>query len=60
MKPTRVALALLAAVTVAAQAQTRAPQASPATDDPWLWLEAVRSDSAMQWVRHQDSVTVAQ
>jgi prolyl oligopeptidase len=58
MKSIRVALALLAIVAVAAQAQTRAPQASPATDDPWLWLEALRSDSAMQWVKQEDSVTV--
>ncbi len=54
-------LSLLLASTLAGalHGQGVAPAASARADDPWLWLEPVRSDSAMQWVHAENAVTLA-
>ncbi len=50
---------LLSVITAPVLAQGSARDLPSATDDPYLWLEQVRSDSAMQWVRQENAVTLA-
>jgi len=54
------ALVLAAAITSTASAQGTPSTAATATDDPFLWLEQVHSDSAMAWVRQENAATFAQ
>ena len=50
---------LLSVITAPVLAQGSARDLASATDDPYLWLEQVRSDSALQWVRKENAVTLA-
>jgi len=59
------ALALASAILFAAtpSAQTPMPtpqQPSPTADDPFLWLEDVGGDKALQWVRAQNATSEAE
>ena len=62
----RTALALLASTLLSAplMAQTKdspAPASAAANpDDPYIWLEEVRSDRAMDWVNAHNAETVKQ
>ncbi|MFC5436349.1 prolyl oligopeptidase family protein [Rhodanobacter umsongensis] len=38
----------------------KAPAASNATDDPFLWLEDIRGARSMDWVKRQNAVTTKQ
>ena len=59
MRRLLLSLLLTGAAVSLAHAQGSAPDHPAAADDPWLWLENVRSDSAMQWVRSENAVTLS-
>lgn len=52
------AAAATLAMTISGCATTQTPPASTAaTDDPWLWLEDVGGDKALDWVRAKNAVS---
>lgn len=54
----RAACCLALALNFAAlPAMSETPAAPPAADDPYLWLEEVHGEKALQWVRERNSVS---
>jgi prolyl oligopeptidase len=53
------ALAVLALVALSATARADSSAASTQSSDPYLWLEQVDSDRAMDWVREQNAKTLS-
>jgi prolyl oligopeptidase len=57
MKSLWLTLILGAAISTTAHSQGGSPAAADAAADPYLWLENVRSDRSMQWVKGQNEIT---
>ncbi|HEY9428443.1 MAG TPA: prolyl oligopeptidase family serine peptidase [Gemmatimonadaceae bacterium] len=57
MKPLWLTLALGATIATTAHSQGAAPPDASAAADPYLWLEDVHADRAMQWVEKQNAIT---
>jgi prolyl oligopeptidase len=57
MKSLWLTLILGAAITTTAHSQGAAPPDASAAADPYLWLENVHGDRAMEWVKKQNAIT---
>ncbi len=57
MKSLCLTLILGAAITTTAHSQGAAPPDASAAADPYLWLENVHGDRAMEWVKKQNAIT---
>ncbi len=57
MKQIWLTLILGAAITSTARSQGAAKPDTSAAADPYLWLEDVHSDRAMEWVKRQNAIT---
>lgn len=52
-------LSLVGALSMIAQSHAEAPKAA-LEDDPYLWLEEVQGERALEWVKQQNAATVAE